>query len=244
MATLKLLSSMAPKACLLAAIELFEMARVDRVVAEAAGGVDVARRIESGETVDVVVLADDAIDKLVAGRHVACEGRMRLMSSGIAVAVRSNAVLPDLTSEASVKSAVLAAPSVSFSTGPSGRYLESLFARWGILDHIWQRIVVPPPGTPVAQLVAAGTVALGFQQLSEMLHAPDVIVSLLPAEIQHLTVFTGAVTLKSSDSEAARSLVAFLASAATDATKIAFGMSSLPTHSSIDSIQGRSARLT
>jgi molybdate transport system substrate-binding protein len=36
---------------------------------EAVGGVDAARRVQAGETFDVVVLAADAIDKLIgAGR--------------------------------------------------------------------------------------------------------------------------------------------------------------------------------
>ncbi len=45
---------------------------------------------------------------------------------------------------------------------------EKLFARWGILEQIRGRIMVPPPGVPVGSLVASGQVALGFQQLSEL----------------------------------------------------------------------------
>ncbi len=58
-----------------------------------------------------------------------------------------------------------AAPSLSYSTGPSGVYLEKLFKHWEILEEIRPRIVVPPPGVPVGALVAEGRVALGFQQL-------------------------------------------------------------------------------
>ncbi|MEJ0008214.1 MAG: substrate-binding domain-containing protein [Steroidobacteraceae bacterium] len=53
-------------------------------------------------------------------------------------------------------------------------YLEKLFARWGILESIRPRIVVPPPGVPVGSLVAGGQAALGFQQLSELLNVAGI----------------------------------------------------------------------
>jgi molybdate transport system substrate-binding protein len=226
MTTLKLLSSMAPRECLEAAIEAFQRSQPTRVDALAAGGVDVARRIEAGEAVDLVVLADDAIDKLIAGGHLAREGCENLMTSGIAVGTRTGSGHVDISSESAVKEAVLAAPCLSYSTGPSGRYLESLFARWGILDEIRSRIVVPPPGTPVAQLVASGKAALGFQQLSELLNVPGIqVVGPLPGEIQHLTTFSGAVTTKSSDAATARAFLGFAASEAVEAIRARFGRS-------------------
>jgi len=228
MVTLKLLSSMAPKAYLAAAIELFERSYADRVVAEAAGGVDVAQRIASGEAVDVVVLSDDAIDKLQAGGHVARDGRMPLMSSGIAVAVKAGAAFPEICNEAAVRAAVLISSSLSYSTGPSGRYLESLFARWGILETIRARIVVPPAGTPVAELVANGRAALGFQQLSEMLHAPGIrVVGGLPEDIQQETVFSGGVTSVSTRGSEARQLLRYLESPALGPLRVKFGMSAV-----------------
>ena len=35
-------------------------------------------------------------------------------------------------------------------------------------------IITPPPGTPVGALLAQGQVALGFQQLSELIHVPGI----------------------------------------------------------------------
>jgi molybdate transport system substrate-binding protein len=226
MTTLKLISSMAPRECLAAAIDAYEKSQPVQVEAQAAGGVDVVRRIEAGDAFDLVVLADDAIDRLSAGRHLAREGRQSLMTSGIAVGIRSGSRDLDISCESAVKAAVLATHSLSYSTGPSGRYLESLFARWGILDEIRSRIVVPPPGTPVAQVIASGGAALGFQQLSEMLNVPGIqVVGPLPREIQHFTTFTGAATAKSTHVAAARVFLGFVASAATEAIRARFGMS-------------------
>jgi molybdate transport system substrate-binding protein len=194
------------------------------VQAEAGGGVEVARRISAGEYCDVVVLAAGAIDKLVAERRVTGE-RIDLVRSGIAVAVREGAPVPRLAGEADAKAAVLAAPSISYSTGPSGVYLEKLFERWGILDEIRPRIVVPPPGVPVGSLVAAGRVALGFQQLPELMNLPGIVVAgPLPEAIQSMTVFSGGVCAASAQPAAARALLEFLRSGAAADIKRRGGM--------------------
>src|SRR5690349_2029758 len=88
------------------------------VQAEAAGGVDVARRVSGGEAFDVVVLAANAIDKLIAEGRIT-GARVDLVRSGVAMAVRAGAAHPAVATEADVRAAVLAAPSLSFSTGPS-----------------------------------------------------------------------------------------------------------------------------
>lgn len=225
MGTLILLSSMAPRALLGAAVHDYQASHGAQVEASAAGGVDVARRIEAGEGVDVVVLSRDAIDKLTLSGHLVEASRRDLMTSGIAAAVRTGTPAPDIRDEAAVRRAVLEAPSISYSTGPSGRYLESLFKRWGILDEIRSRILIPPPGTPVAQLVRSGTVALGFQQCSELLDVPGIdLVGPLPASIQQLTTFSGAVSTGSSAPEAAADLLAYLASPEREPLKRRFGM--------------------
>ena len=151
------------------------------------------------------------------------------MNSEIAVAVPAGAPHPSLADEAAVKAAVLAATCVSYSTGPSGRYLEKLFDRWGILDSLRARIVVPSSGVPVARLVASGEVKLGFQQLSELLGVPGIdVLGPLPAEIQQLTTFTGAVTPGCRSPDAARDLLSFLAAARLDGLKQRYGMASPP----------------
>ena len=84
------------------------------------GGVDAARRVASGEPFDFVVLAADAIDKLVAGGRVVAGSRLDLVDSGVAIAVKAGTARPDVSSEDALKRAVLAAPTVGYSTGPSG----------------------------------------------------------------------------------------------------------------------------
>lgn len=223
------ISSMATRLLLAELTAAYEQASGTRVRIESVGGVDAAKRVAAGEAFDVVVLASDAIDKLIATGHALAGSRVDLVHSGVAVAVQAGAAQPDVSSEAAVRSAVLAAKSISYSTGPSGVALAKLFERWGIAEEIQSRIVTPPPGIPVGSLVAKGAdnggVALGFQQLSELIHVEGIrILGPLPEAIQITTTFSGAVCATSGQPEAVRELLRYMASPAAAEAKRRQGM--------------------
>ena len=223
------ISSMATRQVLADMTAAFEQSSGQRVAIESVGGVDAAKRVQAGEAFDIVILASDAIDKLITSGHVHAGSRVDLVLSGVSVAVPEGAALPDISSEEAVKRAVLAAPSISYSTGPSGVALVKLFERWGIAEEIKGRIVQAPPGVPVGSLVARGDVALGFQQLSELLNVKGIhIVGPLPGAIQINTVFSAGVstTVAKGSPQAAhvKALLDFLVSPQTAETKIRQGM--------------------
>jgi molybdate transport system substrate-binding protein len=192
---------------------------------ESVGGVDAARRLQAGEPFDAVFLASDAIDKLLAAGRVLPGSKVDLVHSGVAVAVRAGALRPDLGSEEAVRQAVLAAPTIGYSTGPSGVALQKLFERWGIADQVRARTVQAPPGVPVGALVAQGQVALGFQQLSELIGLQGIdVLGALPPAIQITTTFSGGVVTGSTNADAVRRLLAFMASPEADDAKRRQGM--------------------
>ena len=200
--------------------------RTHRPVAiESVGGVDAAKRVAAGEAFDVVVLAADAIQKLDAAGHVVAGSRVDLVDSGVAIAVRDTAQRIDVSTEEALKAAVLAAPTVGYSTGPSGVALIQLFQRWGVAQDLQGRLVQAPPGVPVGSLVARGEVALGFQQYAELIHLQGItILGGMPPGAQIDTTFSGAVCARSTQPDAARELLAFMASPAADEAKRRNGM--------------------
>lgn len=223
--SLMMVSSMATRSLLTELVAEFERKSSHTVQLESAGGVDVARRVQGGEAVDVVVLAANAIDQLVDSGRLLAGSRVDVARSGMGIAVQTGHLHPEIGSEAALRAAVSAAATIGYSTGPSGKYLVSLFERWGLSQQIAARIVQAPPGVPVAALVARGDVALGFQQLSELLGVPGIdVLGPLPAEIQHITVFAAAVSTGCTKPDAARALLDHLASDGAAACKRRHGM--------------------
>jgi molybdate transport system substrate-binding protein len=141
MTTLRLISSMATKPLLADLVALYKaQAPGIHIQVESVGGVDAAKRVQAGEAFDGVVLASDAIDKLVASGHVRAGSRADLVRSGVAVAVPAGQPVPDISTESALKAAVLAAPTLGYSRPgasprPSRRALcrpnpACLWARW------------------------------------------------------------------------------------------------------------------
>ena len=222
---LKLISSMATRQVLAELATTWQQVCGVEVAIESVGGVDAAKRVQAGEAFDGVVLASDAIDNLAAGGRVLAGSRVDLVRSNVAVAVKAGAQRPDISTESALRSAIAAAPTVGYSTGPSGVALVKLFEHWGMTASLQSRIVQAPPGVPVGTLVARGEVALGFQQLSELMHLEGLtVLGTLPEPVSITTIFSAGICAASSQREALGRLLAFMASAEAAAVKRRHGM--------------------
>jgi molybdate transport system substrate-binding protein len=224
--TITLISSMATKALLADLVNSFSQQHPDILIqVTSVGGVDAARRVQAGESFDIVALASDAIEQLAAGGFVVANTRVDMVRSAVAVAVPAGAPVPDISTEAALRAAVLAAPTLGYSTGPSGVQLAKLFERWGIAQQIAPRIVTPPPGVPVGSLLARGEVALGFQQRSELMGVPGIqIIGGLPEAVQIVTTFSAARSAVSTQPAAVQAFLRFVTSPATAETQQRHGM--------------------
>jgi len=170
-------------------------------------------RLERGETFDVIILSRPSLDQLTMAGFVLDGTATDLVRSSIGMAVREGAPVPDISTPERFVEAVLDAESIGYSASASGTYLSTeLFPRIGLWDQIepkTERI----ESERVAAVVARGDVEIGFQQISEILPIPGVsFVGPIPDAYQRVTTFSAAVTQNSQNVEAARRLVAFLAS--------------------------------
>ena len=225
---IKMISSMATRLLLVDLAAQWQATSGHDVKLESVGGLDAAKRVQAGEVFDGVVLAREAVDKLIASGHVVPGSRVDLASSGVAVAVKAGAPVPDISTEAALRSAVEAAPTIGYSTGPSGVAIMALFERWGLAESLKSKIVQAPPGVPVGWLVARGELALGFQQLSELMHLDGInVVGLLPAAVAITTVFSAATCSTSTQRLRAADFFAFMASRRADAAKQRHGMTAI-----------------
>jgi molybdate transport system substrate-binding protein len=171
----------------------------------------VAKRVSDGEIFDVVITSAPNLDRLIAQGKLLAATRSDVAKTGVGIAVRAGEPKPDVSTPDALKKAVLEAKSVAYSTGPSGFYLVELFKKMGIADQIKGKVKQPPSGTQIAEMVARGEADLGFQQVSELVHAKGIAyLGPLPAEIQNITVYAAAAHANAASPDAAKALIAFL----------------------------------
>jgi molybdate transport system substrate-binding protein len=223
--TIQGVSSMATRLILVDLAGQYEEETGRKVDIKSMGGIVAAQRIRSGEPFDVAVLAADAMQTLEAENHILPSSPTSFARSGIAMAVAAGSPHPRLNDEDDVRSAVLAARAVAYSTGPSGVHLVKLMERWGVKQIVTARLVLAPPGVPVGALIARGDAEIGFQQLSELLHEPGVeVAGPLPREIQSMTMFSIGIGARSANVSVSRDFCHYLTSAKTAEAKLRFGM--------------------
>jgi molybdate transport system substrate-binding protein len=184
------------------------------------------RRIEAGEPFDLAVLVDFQADEMIKKGKLVSDTRADIMKTGIGVAVRRGAPLPDISTVDAFKQTLLAAKSITYlKEGGSTIYLDRLFARMGIAEQLRGKTVKPDTES-VSEAVASGDVELGLIVIPNILSVPGAqLVGPIPEEIQSYIVFTAAVAANSPNQQAARNLIAFLKTPAAIAAIKAKGMS-------------------
>lgn len=214
-AEIKLLTTGAFKPVVTALVADYERQSGHKVtiVNDTAGGL--VRRIDAGETFDLVVLTPAAINDLAKAGKVA-GGPTSLARVGVGVAVKEGAPRPDIGSVDAFKRTLLAAKSVAYidpaSGGSSGIYLDRLFQRLGIADAIKPKAVLVPGGL-VAEHVVNGEAEIGVHQISEILAVKGAaLVGPIPGEIQNYTVYAGGIGAAAKQPEAARKLLSVFTS--------------------------------
>jgi molybdate transport system substrate-binding protein len=225
---LKLLTAGAFKSTVVALLPEYERTSGNKVSVETETVGALMKRIEAGESFDVVVMTPETVDQLTGKGKVISGSRTNLARVGVGVMVKTGAYKPDISTVEAFKKALLDAKSVSFidpaSGGSSGIYMEKLIERLGISDQVRPKEKLKQGGS-VADYVESGQAELGIQQISEILpHAGVTLVGPLPKEIQNYTVYAAGIGTGTQESDAAKALIASLVSPSAQALFKSKGM--------------------
>ena len=173
----------------------------------------IPHRLARGEPDDVLVMVGSALDKLVKQGETVPGSEARIALSPIGMAVRAGSAVPDISTVAKLRQALLDAKSVAYSDSASGVYIQgTLFRKLGIEKQM-QGKAHKIQATPVGEVVAQGRAEIGFQEVAELLPVQGIaFVGRLPDEVQLLTPYGAAVAKRSKQPDLARQLVQYIAS--------------------------------
>jgi len=213
MATIRLLTSNSVRGVLDEVLPRFERASGHQVSASFDPAKIMLRRIRGGDTGDLALFAEPAIDELVQEGRLVAGSRRVLARCGVGVAVRAGAPKPDIGSVEAFKRALLDARSIAHTLeGASGMHFAGIVERLGIAAQVKAKARTQGGGL-IAEIVARGDAELAIQQIPELMAVPGIeVVGPLPAEIQATTVSAAAIFTNAAQPQAAQELIDFLAS--------------------------------
>lgn len=228
-APLRILSAGAVEPGLRRALDAFRAETRATVEIAFATAPELRRRIQGGETPDVLVAPPALIANLAPRLG---EARVRLGQVGVGIAVRRDAPDPGIRDAATLRRVLLAADSVVYNRASTGLYMDALFPRLGLAEQLAPRITRHDDGAAVMRHIAQGRGdgEIGFAPLTEIILAardlPVRLVGPLPGEVQSHTLYIAA-PLRASAARA-RPLLAWLADGRARAIFLAAGIEPAP----------------
>jgi molybdate transport system substrate-binding protein len=173
------------------------------------------KRVQGGETADLLVLTRQGLDALVKDGKAAAGSDATFASSGMAVVVKKGASKPDISTPEAFKQTLLAAKSIAYSNpaagGASGVYFSKLLERMGIAEQMKAKTKYPPAGGNSANLVVSGEADLAIQQEPEVMSVAGVdVVGPLPGDLNNITVYAAGVGTKTKEADAVKALIKLL----------------------------------
>lgn len=186
------------------------------------------QRIANGQVADVIVAPPKVMDELVELGHAEADGRLQLGRVGIGVAMRAGAPLPDVSSTAALKHALLEADSITHTRASSGIYVAKLLERLGIAAAIKAKTASFPDAQETFTRLLNGTGRdIGFGGITEIKRWHDKglrLVAPLPADIQNYTTYCAALAKDPPNCDGAQEFLKFLGSPAAKAVLLANGV--------------------
>lgn len=169
-----------------------------------------------GEAFDVPVV-QPPYESVLASGHVVAASATPLATVALGVAVRAGAAKPDIATADAVKRLLLAATAIAH-PDPSGGAaagvsFEAVLQKLGIAEAMKGKLKTARAGSGAMALLAKGDGDLGVTFISEIIPEPGVAVAgPFPRDLSTPTALVAFVSAQTKEPEAAKALVAFLAS--------------------------------
>jgi molybdate transport system substrate-binding protein len=217
MAQAAVLSAGAVKPALVKVVEAFRSETGDDVRVVFATAPEIRKRLEQGESWDVVIAPPDVIDGLPGSEGADAAERVTVGRIGIGAMVRSGAPAPSIATIAEFNDALRGARALFYNRASTGLYLDALFERLGIADQLRARTTRYADAGPVIERISKaedGEIGFGATTVIVESKAKGItFVGPLPAEIQNYTVYQAAVAADHSADSTARKFIRYLTSA-------------------------------
>ena len=187
----------------------------------------IASQLASGAHFDVVIMSREGLDELIAAKRIAPGTDVDLAKALLGIAVRKGAPKPDVSTVEAFKQLMLKSKLVAVPGSTSGIFvMKDVLPRLGIADKV--NVKPTARGAGAAELVAKGEADVAVMPVSEIVHAAGVdFAGVIAQEIQLDQTFCAAIVAGSKQAEAAKKLIAFLASDRAAPTIKAGGMEPL-----------------
>jgi molybdate transport system substrate-binding protein len=196
----------------------FSQASGHKVTVIQEAGAALERRLNSSTPGDLLTANPEAFDDLIKKARIVAGTVTPFVLAGLGVSVRAGAPKPDIGTVEAYKTALIAAKSIGYSFGCSGTHVAEGIAKLGLTEQLKAKTVRTggaANGGPVTDYLARGDFEIGIQQTNIMVGVAGTdYVGPVPGKINKPCQSNVAVLTGSKEPEAARAMIAFMASPA------------------------------
>jgi molybdate transport system substrate-binding protein len=228
-AEIKVLSTMNIRPALEELRGPFEAANGARVSIDYKGAAATRKRIEDGEPGDVAINSRPTLDALVKLGKIRAGSIVDVAHASIGVVYRAGAPKPDVATDEALVRTLLAARSIAYPDPAQGslggNYFAGLIERLGIAAQLGPKTKLVGGGAPAGEVVAAGDVELGINQIAELMSVSGIeFAAPLPPALTDKVVMAAGILAGAREPDGATQWIKFLASPAALAALRAHGM--------------------
>lgn len=191
---------------------LFETATGHRVIGVYEPTNLILERLARGEAADMVILIKPTLQELAKKDQLVAGSEADIARTQIAVAVRSGAAKPDISTVEAFKKAMLASPSIAISkVGASGIQFTRALEKTGIYEQVKPRLQTLDGAVRTGEVLAKGGAVMAIQMKSELASVPGIeVIGPLPGDLNYEIVLSAALLKGTPQAGASSELIRFM----------------------------------